>query len=49
MKVKASVKPRCNNCQVVIRKRKKKKGLKFETVRSVVIICSDPRHKQRQG
>ncbi|PID46395.1 MAG: 50S ribosomal protein L36 [Proteobacteria bacterium] len=37
MKVRASVKKMCRNCRVVKRK-------------SVVrIICSDPRHKQRQG
>ena len=37
MKVHASVKKLCRNCKVV-----RRKGV-------VRIICSDPRHKQRQG
>lgn len=38
MKVRASVKPRCEHCKVVTRKR------------VVRIICKkNPRHKQRQG
>jgi large subunit ribosomal protein L36 len=37
MKVKASVKPICQKCRVV-----KRKGM-------VRVVCSDPRHKQRQG
>jgi len=37
MKVKASVKRRCDKCRVV-----KRKGV-------VRIICENPRHKQRQG
>ncbi|NQT48835.1 MAG: 50S ribosomal protein L36 [Chloroflexi bacterium] len=37
MKVRASVKRRCKQCKVV-----RRKGL-------VRIICSNPRHKQRQG
>jgi len=37
MKVQASVKRRCKNCQVV-----KRKG-------AVRIICSIPKHKQKQG
>ncbi|MFC1924887.1 50S ribosomal protein L36 [Chloroflexota bacterium] len=37
MKVQASVKRRCQKCKVV-----KRKGV-------VRIICSNPRHKQRQG
>lgn len=37
MKVRASVKPICPSCKVVIRK-----GV-------VRIICSKPKHKQRQG
>jgi len=37
MKVRASVKKMCRNCKVVRRKR------------VVRIICTDPRHKQRQG
>lgn len=37
MKVAASVKRMCRNCKIVKRK---------DVVR---VICSDPRHKQRQG
>ncbi|HJN86644.1 MAG: 50S ribosomal protein L36 [Dehalococcoidia bacterium] len=37
MKVSASVKPRCDKCRVI-----KRKGV-------VRIICSNPRHSQRQG
>jgi large subunit ribosomal protein L36 len=36
MKVRVSVKPICKNCKVI-----KRKGV-------VRIICSDPKHKQRQ-
>jgi len=37
MKVKASVKKICRNCKIV-----RRKGI-------VRVICSNPRHKQRQG
>jgi len=38
MKVRASVKPRCENCKIV-----RRKGI-------IYIICKkNPRHKQRQG
>jgi len=37
MKVRASVKRICENCKLI-----KRKGV-------VRVICSDPRHKQRQG
>ncbi|MFA5857972.1 MAG: 50S ribosomal protein L36 [Elusimicrobiota bacterium] len=37
MKVRSSVKPLCQKCKVI----RRKKVLR--------IICSDPRHKQRQG
>ncbi|MGE5830354.1 MULTISPECIES: 50S ribosomal protein L36 [Micromonosporaceae] len=37
MKVKPSVKKICNKCRVIRRHGR------------VMIICSDPRHKQRQG
>ncbi|HIM36451.1 MAG TPA: 50S ribosomal protein L36 [Dehalococcoidia bacterium] len=37
MKVSASVKPRCDKCRVI-----KRKGV-------VRIICTNPRHSQRQG
>jgi len=37
MKVKASVKRRCEKCKVI-----RRQGI-------VRVICSNPRHKQRQG
>jgi large subunit ribosomal protein L36 len=37
MKVKASVKRRCEKCKVI-----RRRGV-------VRVICSNPRHKQRQG
>ena len=37
MKVRASVKRICENCKIVRRQGK------------VLVICSNPRHKQRQG
>ncbi|MGH2458141.1 MAG: 50S ribosomal protein L36 [Chloroflexota bacterium] len=37
MKVQASVKPRCEKCHVV-----RRKGV-------VLILCSNPKHKQKQG
>ena len=37
MRVQASVKRLCRNCKII-----RRKGL-------VRVICSDPRHKQRQG
>lgn len=37
MKVKASVKKICRNCKIV-----KRKG-------AVRVICTNPRHKQKQG
>ena len=37
MKVRASVKPRCDKCKII-----KRKGV-------IRVICSNPRHTQRQG
>ena len=37
MKVRASVRPRCNKCKVV-----RRKGV-------IRVICENARHKQRQG
>jgi large subunit ribosomal protein L36 len=37
MKVKASIKKRCNQCKLI-----KRKGV-------LRIICTNPRHKQKQG
>ncbi|MFM8893606.1 MAG: 50S ribosomal protein L36 [Planctomycetia bacterium] len=37
MKVRASVRRMCDKCKIV-----RRRGV-------VVVVCSDPRHKQRQG
>jgi large subunit ribosomal protein L36 len=37
MKVRASVKTRCERCRVI-----RRKG-------TIMVICTNPRHKQRQG
>lgn len=37
MKVKPSVKRRCDNCKII-----KRRGI-------IRVICTNPRHKQRQG
>lgn len=37
MRVRSSVKPRCQNCKVI-----RRKGV-------VRVICINPKHKQRQG
>ncbi|HHU12898.1 MAG TPA: 50S ribosomal protein L36 [Clostridiaceae bacterium] len=37
MKVSSSVKPRCEKCKVIRRHGR------------VMVICKDPKHKQRQG
>lgn len=37
MKVRASIKKICEKCRLIRRKRK------------VMVICSNPKHKQRQG
>lgn len=37
MKVLTSVKPRCERCKIIRRKRR------------VMVICSNPKHKQKQG
>ncbi len=37
MKVRSSVKPICKDCKVIKRKKR------------VMVICKNPKHKQRQG
>ncbi|MCY3784994.1 MAG: 50S ribosomal protein L36 [Chloroflexi bacterium] len=37
MKVSASVKPRCDKCRIIRRRGR------------VLVICENPKHKQRQG
>jgi large subunit ribosomal protein L36 len=37
VKVTASVKPRCEKCKVI-----KRKGV-------IMVICTEPKHKQKQG
>ena len=45
MKVRASVKPMCKDCQVIRRGKNTKKG----RVKVVYVICKNPKHKQKQG
>ena len=40
MKVRPSVKPMCEKCKVIRRIRRKGR---------VMVICENPKHKQRQG
>ncbi len=48
MKVRSSVKKMCPNCRIVKRsKRGSKPGAKKKIV--VMVICKNPKHKQRQG
>jgi len=42
MKVRASVKPICKDCHLVIRRNGKGKMIRR-------IVCKTPKHKQRQG
>ena len=37
MKVRASVKPRCERCKII-----RRRGV-------VLVICNNPKHKQKQG
>ena len=37
MKIRTSVKPRCERCKII-----RRKG-------AVMVICSNPKHKQKQG
>jgi len=37
LKVRASVKKRCDKCKIIRRDRQ------------ILVICSEPKHKQRQG
>jgi len=47
MKVRASVKPMCAKCKIV-RRAKRGKVLKSKK-KTLVVICENPKHKQRQG
>ncbi|PIP50808.1 50S ribosomal protein L36 [Candidatus Berkelbacteria bacterium CG_4_9_14_0_2_um_filter_42_30] len=48
MKVRPSVKKICSRCKIVIRK--KKGSANSPTLkRTVFVICTNPKHKQRQG
>ena len=42
MKVKSSIKKRCDNCRFTRRRDGKGKS-------RVLVICTDPRHKQKQA
>ena len=48
MKVSASVKKICDKCKIVSRS-KKGKDKRKSTKKCVFVICSNPKHKQRQG
>ena len=37
MKIRTSIKPRCERCKII-----RRKG-------SVMVICTNPKHKQKQG
>ncbi|MDD5054906.1 MAG: 50S ribosomal protein L36 [Candidatus Peribacteraceae bacterium] len=37
MKVRPSIRPRCKDCRVIVRRRVRR------------VVCKNPRHKQRQG
>lgn len=43
MKVRASVKKICNKCSIIVRRTKPGKK------KIVRVICTNPKHKQRQG
>ena len=47
MKVRPSVKPMCEKCKIIKRKGKKCKIIKRKG--KVMVICENPKHKQRQG
>ncbi|MDD3897079.1 MAG: 50S ribosomal protein L36 [Candidatus Peribacteraceae bacterium] len=42
MKVRASVKPICKDCRLIIRRDGKGRNVRR-------IVCKNPKHKQRQG
>ncbi|MFA5157765.1 MAG: 50S ribosomal protein L36 [Patescibacteria group bacterium] len=48
MKVRPSVKPICSRCKIVTR-RKKGSATSVSAHRTLFVICSNPKHKQRQG
>jgi large subunit ribosomal protein L36 len=47
MKVRASVKPMCPKCKVIRRSKRGKVGKSKK--KTVMVICVNPKHKQRQG
>jgi large subunit ribosomal protein L36 len=47
MKVRASVKPMCPKCKVI--RRSKRGGVGKPKKKVVMVICENPKHKQRQG
>ncbi|MEK9156508.1 MAG: 50S ribosomal protein L36 [Patescibacteria group bacterium] len=48
MKVQASVKKICSKCNIVLRS-KRGKASRNSAKRRIFVICSNPKHKQRQG
>ncbi len=47
MKVQASIKKICKDCQIITRRKRGKTGKSKKPVKFV--ICKNPKHKQRQG
>lgn len=47
MKVKASIRKICDKCKIVRRSKRLKKGKTKKKI--LMVICSNPKHKQRQG
>ena len=49
MKVRPSVKPMCEKCKVIKRKGMCEKCKVIKRKGKVMVICENPKHKQRQG
>jgi len=47
MKVRASVRKICDRCKIVRRGKKRKVGKTKKKI--LMVICTNPKHKQRQG
>jgi len=47
MKVKASIKPICAKCRII--RRAKRGKVSKSKKRRLIVICENPKHKQRQG
>ncbi|MBU2595244.1 50S ribosomal protein L36 [Patescibacteria group bacterium] len=47
MKVRSSVKKMCDRCKIVRRAKMRKSGKTKKKI--LMVICTNPKHKQRQG